>query len=112
MQAALRLLKHCEDSLPAPSVGALLGLDDQDGVLHVSYAFALPRREAGSGDMGGHMGRMDGGMLEDETEEDRAEKLEKQSFKTETMRMLKEVSGSVRTGEAREGEGAHSTQAS
>lgn len=55
-KALLRIVKHCEDSLPAQSTGALLGLDVSRGegqgtVMQISYAFALPRgRDGGYND--------------------------------------------------------------
>ena len=54
LQALLRIVKHCEDSLPAASTGALLGLDVPRGegqgmTMQISYAFALPRGRDGGG---------------------------------------------------------------
>lgn len=85
-QALLRIVKHCEDSLPAPSTGALLGLEiprgeGQGSVLQVTYAFALPRggRDA--------YGDRDG---DDGDDEDRGDR-ERSYHQREMMKHLKEV---------------------
>eukprot|EP00592_Proboscia_alata_P010246 CAMPEP_0194352544 /NCGR_PEP_ID=MMETSP0174-20130528/978_1 /TAXON_ID=216777 /ORGANISM="Proboscia alata, Strain PI-D3" /LENGTH=346 /DNA_ID=CAMNT_0039120685 /DNA_START=163 /DNA_END=1203 /DNA_ORIENTATION=- len=40
--AALKIVKHCQDSLPQMVTGSLLGLSVGDGVLEITHAFPFP----------------------------------------------------------------------
>lgn len=84
--ALLRVVKHCEDNLPGNSTGALLGLDvpKENGkvVMHVTYAFALPRTRDGE---------ERGGRTEDEEAEEERGDMAKHEYKGHMMKLLKEV---------------------
>jgi translation initiation factor 3 subunit H len=73
--AVLRIVKHCNDNLPAMSAGSLLGLD-VNGVLEVTYAFPnpAPRQDA------------DGNA-----ERTEADELEGSDYQLEMMKMLRDV---------------------
>lgn len=85
LQALLRIVKHCEDNLPAPSTGVLLGLEmprgeGQGSVLQITYAFALPRGGRDAYDRDG----------DDEHDEDKGDR-EKIIHQKEMIKYLKEV---------------------
>ena len=94
--ALLRIVKHCEDAMPAPSTGALLGLDvpKEEGsssgsnavIMHVTYAFPLPR--GGGRDYGG--GGDEAGGAEEGDDSDRAEAA-RHDYRRHMMKLLKEV---------------------
>lgn len=81
----MRIVKHCEDNLPAPSTGVLLGLEmprgeGQGSVLQITYAFALPRGGRDAYDRDG----------DDEHDEDKGDR-EKIIHQKEMIKYLKEV---------------------
>jgi hypothetical protein len=91
VQALLRIVKHAEDNLPGQSAGGLLGLDmprgeSQGSVMQVTYAFAMPRARDAYGD----------GMMDDDGDEDRIGN--EREFARQTMKLLKDVSGSRSAG--------------
>ena len=53
--AALKIIKHCQESLPTMVTGSLLGLMIEDGCLEITHAFPFPEP---LNDKGGH--RQDG----------------------------------------------------
>lgn len=74
--AVLKIVKHCNDSLPSMSAGSLLGLD-MNGVLEVTYAFPNP---APRQDVDGNSSERSG-----------ADELEGSEYQIEMMKMLRDV---------------------
>eukprot|EP00814_Leptocylindrus_danicus_P001955 CAMPEP_0116032668 /NCGR_PEP_ID=MMETSP0321-20121206/18313_1 /TAXON_ID=163516 /ORGANISM="Leptocylindrus danicus var. danicus, Strain B650" /LENGTH=293 /DNA_ID=CAMNT_0003508161 /DNA_START=30 /DNA_END=911 /DNA_ORIENTATION=+ len=55
--AVLKIVKHCQDSLPTMVTGSLLGLMVENGVLEITHAFPFPDQPkdgSGDDDMDGH----------------------------------------------------------
>jgi len=80
--AVLKIVKHCNDSLPQMSAGSLLGLD-MNGVLEVTYAFPnpAPRHDAEGGGSSTERGGATSG----------ADELEGSEYQMEMMKMLRDV---------------------
>lgn len=77
VQALLKIVKHCHESLPSMVTGSLLGMTDGNGVLEITHSFPFPEskyHKSSSSDDG----------------EDTAV-LEGHEFQLEMMRMLREV---------------------
>jgi translation initiation factor 3 subunit H len=77
IQALLKIVKHCHESLPNMVTGSLLGLAVENGVLEITHAFALPSETKN------HSTATD--------PDDEAAGLEGHEFQLEMMRMLREV---------------------
>lgn len=71
--AAMRIVKHCNENLPAMVAGSLLGID-VDGVLEVTYSFAFPQPK-GENDVDGPA----------------SEELDGAEYQIEMMKMLRDV---------------------
>jgi translation initiation factor 3 subunit H len=86
LQALLKVVKHCHDSLPHMVTGSLLGLNAGQGVLEVTHAFPFPDPPHPSSSRQNN---------KQDSQEDNAEKaddvLEGHEFQLEMMRMLREV---------------------
>jgi len=80
--AALKIVKHCQESLPTMVTGSLLGLTVGNGVLEITHAFPFPesRDDSKSPDSGNPPEELD-----NETAMDGHE------FQLEMMKMLREV---------------------
>mmetsp|Transcript_7495 Transcript_7495/g.8633 ORF Transcript_7495/g.8633 Transcript_7495/m.8633 type:complete len:347 (+) Transcript_7495:79-1119(+) len=85
--AVLKIVKHCQESLPNLVTGSLLGLVTDDGVLEITHAFPFPEpREAESkSDLVGVKGETQNAT---ETE---AAALDGHEYQLEMMKMLREV---------------------
>ena len=70
-QALLKIVKHCQESLPHMVTGSLLGLSVGDGVLEVTHSFPFPDSR------------------HDKNDDD--DNIEGHEFQLEMMRMLREV---------------------
>jgi len=81
--AVLKIVKHCQESLPQMVTGSLLGLTADNGVLEITHAFPFPepRDNRGGGDNNKDMEMKD----EDSTV------LDGHEFQLEMMKMLREV---------------------
>lgn len=85
--AVLKIVKHCQESLPNLVTGSLLGLVTDDGVLEITHAFPFPEpRDAESkSDLVGIKGETQNAA---ETE---AAALDGHEYQLEMMKMLREV---------------------
>jgi translation initiation factor 3 subunit H len=81
--AALKIIKHCQESLPTMVTGSLLGLMIEDGVLEITHAFPFPEPLDDKGDI---VKTADEAAVEDE-----AAALDGHEFQIEMMKMLREV---------------------
>ncbi|KAL3775219.1 hypothetical protein ACHAWO_007891 [Cyclotella atomus] len=82
--AALKIIKHCKESLPTMVTGSLLGLMIEDGVLEITHAFPFPEPLDDKGDV--VKSAEDAANADDE-----AAALEGHEFQLEMMKMLREV---------------------
>ncbi|KAL7518894.1 hypothetical protein ACHAWX_003698 [Stephanocyclus meneghinianus] len=83
--AALKIIKHCQESLPTMVTGSLLGLMIEDGVLEITHAFPFPEPLDDKGDIV---------KTAEETTanvDDEAAALDGHEFQLEMMKMLREV---------------------
>lgn len=83
--AALKIIKHCQESLPAMVTGSLLGLMVDDGCLEITHAFSFPEPlDENKGDVV---------KTADEAAnvDDEAAALDGHEFQLEMMKMLREV---------------------
>lgn len=85
--AALKIIKHCQESLPAMVTGSLLGLILEEGCLEITHAFSMPEPL----DDGNNRGDVvksaeDAGLMDDE-----AAALDGHEYQMEMMKMLREV---------------------
>lgn len=81
-QALLKIVKHCQESLPQMVTGSLLGLNVGNGVLEVTHAFPFP--ESNKSDLVVKGGDGDAGLDDDAG-------LDGHEFQMEMMKMLREV---------------------
>lgn len=85
MQALLKIVKHCHESLPHMVTGSLLGLVVENGVLEITHSFPFPDARSSS----------DNNRKDDDKEstggDNDASGLEGHEFQLEMMRMLREV---------------------
>lgn len=85
--AALKIIKHCQESLPAMVTGSLLGLMIEDGCLDITHAFPFPEpHDDGHGDV-----VKSGDDAPPAAGEDEAAALDGHEFQLEMMKMLREV---------------------
>mmetsp|Transcript_16831 Transcript_16831/g.39890 ORF Transcript_16831/g.39890 Transcript_16831/m.39890 type:complete len:335 (-) Transcript_16831:23-1027(-) len=80
--ALLKIVKHCQESLPQMVTGSLLGLNVGNGVLEVTHAFPFP--ESNKSDLVVKGGDGDAGLDDDAG-------LDGHEFQMEMMKMLREV---------------------
>mmetsp|Transcript_8361 Transcript_8361/g.18077 ORF Transcript_8361/g.18077 Transcript_8361/m.18077 type:complete len:343 (-) Transcript_8361:50-1078(-) len=83
--AALKIIKHCQESLPTMVTGSLLGLMIEDGCLEITHAFPFPEpHDENKGDIV---------KTADEAAnvDDEAAALDGHQFQLEMMKMLREV---------------------
>lgn len=78
----LKIVKHCQESLPHMVTGSLLGLAVGNGILEVTHSFPFPDPRSDH-----HRSSGDGG----DGDNDDAAGLEGHEFQLEMMRMLREV---------------------
>ncbi len=78
--AVLKLVRHCNESLPTMVAGSLLGLD-VDGILEVTYAYPFPASKSDGG----------GGRGEDSGENNHRDDIDGNDYQLEMMKMLREV---------------------
>mmetsp|Transcript_27241 Transcript_27241/g.54456 ORF Transcript_27241/g.54456 Transcript_27241/m.54456 type:complete len:342 (+) Transcript_27241:105-1130(+) len=83
--AALKIIKHCQESLPAMVTGSLLGLMLQDGVLEITHAFPFPEP------LDDAKGDIVKTAEEAANVDDEAAALDGHEFQLEMMKMLREV---------------------
>lgn len=81
--AALKIIKHCQESLPTMVTGSLLGLMIEDGCLEITHAFPFPEPLDDKGDI---VKTADEANVDDE-----AAALDGHEFQLEMMKMLREV---------------------
>lgn len=81
--AALKIIKHCQESLPTMVTGSLLGLMIEDGCLEITHAFPFPEPLNDKGDI---VKTADEANVDDE-----AAALDGHEFQLEMMKMLREV---------------------
>mmetsp|Transcript_22104 Transcript_22104/g.37010 ORF Transcript_22104/g.37010 Transcript_22104/m.37010 type:complete len:334 (-) Transcript_22104:1960-2961(-) len=72
--AVLKIVKHCNDSLPTMVAGSLLGLDTE-GALEITYSYPFPSQRSSEGDGTG----------------DGVEDLDGAEYQIEMMKMLRDV---------------------
>jgi translation initiation factor 3 subunit H len=82
--AALKIIKHCKESLPTMVTGSLLGLMIEDGVLEITHAFPFPEPLDDKGDVVKT-------AEEAANADDEAAALDGHEFQLEMMKMLREV---------------------
>ncbi len=82
--AALKIIKHCQESLPTMVTGSLLGLMIEDGVLEITHAFPFPEPLDDKGDIVKT-------AEEAANADDEAAALDGHEFQLEMMKMLREV---------------------
>jgi len=83
--AALKIIKHCQESLPTMVTGSLLGLMIDDGCLEITHAFPFPEpHDDNKGDV--VKTSDDAANVDDE-----AAALDGHEFQLEMMKMLREV---------------------
>ena len=90
LQALLKIVKHCHESLPQMVTGSLLGLVVKEGVLEITHAFPFPEPLPRGGG-GAAVGVVE---YKDEPTDDAMDDvgaLEGHEFQLEMMRMLREV---------------------
>lgn len=84
--AALKIIKHCQESLPTMVTGSLLGLMIDDGTLEITHAFPFPEPlDDNKGDIVKTADEAAGGV------DDEAAALDGHEFQLEMMKMLREV---------------------
>jgi len=83
--AALKIIKHCQESLPTMVTGSLLGLMIEDGCLEITHAFPFP--EAHDDNQGDIIKTAD----EAANVDNEAAELDGHEFQMEMMKMLREV---------------------
>jgi len=82
--AVLKIVKHCQESLPNLVTGSLLGLTVENGVLEITHAFPFPEpRDDSKSDL------VKAG--ENNTDLDEAAALDGHEYQLEMMKMLREV---------------------
>jgi translation initiation factor 3 subunit H len=87
--AALKIIKHCQESLPTMVTGSLLGLMIEDGCLEITHAFPFPEPlDDNRGDIikTGHDDDYNAKTIDDE-----AAALDGHEYQLEMMKMLREV---------------------
>jgi translation initiation factor 3 subunit H len=88
LQALLKIVKHCHDSLPHMVTGSLLGLNAGHGVLEVTHAFPFPDPPHPSQSRNN---KQDQQGSDDNADNKTDDVLEGHEFQLEMMRMLREV---------------------
>eukprot|EP01083_Nonionella_stella_P141836 437724_1 len=84
--AVLKIVKHCQESLPNLVTGSLLGLAVENGVLEITHAFPFPEpRSNEKSDLVKSAGDSAMGMDDD------AAALDGHEYQLEMMKMLREV---------------------
>jgi translation initiation factor 3 subunit H len=78
--AALKIIRHCNESMPSMVAGSLLGLD-VDGILEVTYAYPFPASKADPEARGDR----------DPSESTPKEELDGNEYQMEMMKMLRDV---------------------
>jgi len=76
--ALLKIVKHCQESLPQLSSGSLLGLAQDNGVLEITHSFSFPESSKTSDADGGE-------------DENATPLIDGHEYQLEMMRMLREV---------------------
>jgi len=87
--AILKILKHCQESLPQLVTGSLLGLSVGNGILEITHAFPFPEPRGDEKSDLVTKKAMDGG-IESSADNETAE-LDGPGFQLEMMKMLREV---------------------
>ncbi|KAL7443094.1 hypothetical protein ACHAXH_008618 [Discostella pseudostelligera] len=82
--AALKIIKHCQESLPTMVTGSLLGLTIEEGCLEITHAFPMP--EPHDDNRGDIVKTGDDAAIDDE-----AAALDGHEYQMEMMKMLREV---------------------
>lgn len=82
--AMLKIVKHCQESLPQMVTGSLLGLQVDGGVLEVTHAFPFPEPRKNDSDLVVKTAE-EGGV------DDEAAALDGHEFQLEMMKMLREI---------------------
>jgi len=80
----LKIVKHCQESLPQMVTGSLLGLQVDGGVLEVTHAFPFPEPRENKSDLVVKTG-------DEANVDDEAAALDGHEFQLEMMKMLREV---------------------
>ena len=83
--AALKIIKHCQESLPTMVTGSLLGLMVDDGCLEITHAFPFPEP------LDENKGDIVKSAEEAANVDDEAAALDGHEFQLEMMKMLREV---------------------
>ncbi|KAL7552965.1 hypothetical protein ACHAWF_016196 [Thalassiosira exigua] len=83
--AALKIIKHCQESLPTMVTGSLLGLMIEDGCLEITHAFPFPEP------LDDNKGDIVKTADEAANVDDEAAALDGHEFQLEMMKMLREV---------------------
>mmetsp|Transcript_21967 Transcript_21967/g.26490 ORF Transcript_21967/g.26490 Transcript_21967/m.26490 type:complete len:344 (+) Transcript_21967:37-1068(+) len=83
--ALLKIVKHCQESLPQMVSGSLLGLSAGKGVLEITHAFPFPEAK------NDYKSDFVKAPTDDDDGQDDAAGLEGHEFQLEMMRMLREV---------------------
>jgi len=83
--AVLKIVKHCQESLPHLVTGSLLGLAQESGVLEITHSFSFPEpRDANSS----ALDKSD--LLKSDGAEEEASVIDGHEFQLEMMRMLRD----------------------
>lgn len=85
--ALLKIVKHCQESLPQLSSGSLLGLAQDNGVLEITHCFPFPDSTDASKTTTASPADADGGGAD----ENATSLIDGHEFQLEMMRMLREV---------------------
>jgi len=93
--AVLKIVKHCQESLPQMVTGSLLGLSVGNGILEITHAFPFPETDNKSSTSGGAgvatpIVMLDGTANDAAADESNAF-LDGHEFQLEMMKMLREV---------------------
>lgn len=86
--ALLKIVKHCQESLPQLSSGSLLGLAQDNGVLEITHSFPFPDTNDTKASSSNNVGE-DG--VADNNLEGSTALIDGHEFQLEMMRMLREV---------------------
>lgn len=92
--ALLKIVKHCQESLPTTASGSLLGLAVGGGVLEVTHAFPFPepKSESQNNNNNNNKSTLDAVIGKDGDDDNNGDDfLEGHEFQLEMMRMLREV---------------------
>jgi translation initiation factor 3 subunit H len=93
LQALLKIVKHCHESLPQMVTGSLLGMttkgNDGEGILEVTHAFPFP--DSGKGRNNSNAADREDGENASTNDNADTSGLEGHEYQLEMMRMLREV---------------------